>query len=156
MANQRECVRCIRALFSWNWKILFFYIKLLKKPYLNLHFKFLILWFFPWNNEYMKILSVLCFFLSEKPVQLSVSLWLILRNWRSYGVSGWTKFAYTTLHCVMEFSEPSNPFLIAAMTVPWRVGDIVQCYWVCETALMIQYSVNDVMKRFWCNATLMI
>ena len=37
-------------------KYCFFYIKLLKKPYLKLHFKFLILWFFPWNNTYMKIL----------------------------------------------------------------------------------------------------
>ena len=34
-----------------------------------------------------------------------------------FGVSGWTKFTYATLHYVMEFSEVSVPFLNTAFIV---------------------------------------
>ena len=55
-----------------------------------------------------------------------------------YGVSEWTKFAVSTLHCVIELSEASNPYFNAALAMMKR--------WRYRTALRVHSRVDDEMQ----------
>ena len=64
-----------------------------------------------------------------------------------YGVRGWTKFTYSTLHYMIELNNVSAPFLNAELIVWWSVDDIA--IYRYREVLRMQISVDDLMQRWW-------
>ena len=59
-------------------------------------------------------------------ISLYLSLSIYIYIYINIGVTSWIKFAYVTLHCVMEFFEGSTLFFNAALIIQRSVAGVKQ------------------------------